>query len=375
LDTGTKISGAAHVALVAWALFGVGFDQEPLPFSTQQVSLITAEDFAALSVQNDAPEVSDQATAMAAPDATEQAPVTPAAEEPQPDRTAALPPEPSAAPEALPVAEPAPPTQDIDATDSVTLLVMPEEPITTLPQSPAPRPEPRRVDRVAPTPVAAPPPDAEPDPVVQEEAAPEPDATEQREEQDNRAPEEATDRIVTEADDTSVLAPTSAPRPPNSRPSPPVRPAETQEPVSAAQPADVAQQPARQDAVAAALSEALNETQSAAPAAGPPLTRGEKDALRVAVSQCWNVGSLSSSALATTVVVAVDMTRDGKPVVNSIRMLSSEGGSADAARQAFEAARRAIIRCGARGYDLPSEKYAQWQDIEMTFNPERMRIR
>ena len=44
-------------------------------------------------------------------------------------------------------------------------------------------------------------------------------------------------------------------------------------------------------------------------------------------------------------------------------------------KQAFEAARRAIIRCGSSGFDLPAEKYGHWRDIEMTFNPERMRIR
>jgi len=47
----------------------------------------------------------------------------------------------------------------------------------------------------------------------------------------------------------------------------------------------------------------------------------------------------------------------------------------DEANQAFGAARRAILRCGARGFQLPSDKYAQWRNIEMTFNPERMRNR
>ena len=51
------------------------------------------------------------------------------------------------------------------------------------------------------------------------------------------------------------------------------------------------------------------------------------------------------------------------------------GGSAASAKQAFEAARRAIIRCGSSGYDLPEDKYGQWKEIEMTFNPERMRIK
>ncbi|MEL7282847.1 MAG: energy transducer TonB, partial [Pseudomonadota bacterium] len=79
---------------------------------------------------------------------------------------------------------------------------------------------------------------------------------------------------------------------------------------------------------------------------GPPLTGGERDALRVAVSRCWNVGSLSTDALGTTVVVAVDMQESGQPVNGSIELVSSSGGSAAAAQQAFEAARRAIIRCG-----------------------------
>ncbi|MDZ4134880.1 MAG: energy transducer TonB, partial [Paracoccaceae bacterium] len=45
------------------------------------------------------------------------------------------------------------------------------------------------------------------------------------------------------------------------------------------------------------------------------------------------------------------------------------------ARQAYEAARRAIIRCGATGFKLPAEKYDQWRNIEMVFNPEKMRIK
>ena len=108
---------------------------------------------------------------------------------------------------------------------------------------------------------------------------------------------------------------------------------------------------------------------------GPPLSSGEKDALRLAVASCWNTGSLSTEALRTTVIVAVSMTEDAKPMANTIRLVSSSGGGAAAARSAFDAARRAIIRCGVRGYGLPVEKYDQWRDIEMTFNPEKMRIK
>jgi hypothetical protein len=127
------------------------------------------------------------------------------------------------------------------------------------------------------------------------------------------------------------------------------------------------------DALAEALGQAGGADQGAP--SGPPLTAGEKDALRVSVQRCWNVGSLSSEALRTTVVVGVRMGEDARPVSGSIELLSSSGGSDAAARQAYEAARRAIIRCGANGYDLPKDKYDHWRDIEMTFNPERMRIK
>ena len=38
---------------------------------------------------------------------------------------------------------------------------------------------------------------------------------------------------------------------------------------------------------------------------------------------------------------------------------------------AFQAARRALIRCGQ--FDMPRAKYAQWKDLEVVFNPEGMK--
>lgn len=110
-------------------------------------------------------------------------------------------------------------------------------------------------------------------------------------------------------------------------------------------------------------------------ASGPPLTQGEQDGLRLAVQQCWNVGALSSEALNTTVIIGFSMTPDAVPETGSLRMVRFSGGSEAAAQQAFDAARRAILRCGATGFGLPSEKYDHWRDIEMTFNPESMRFR
>ena len=99
------------------------------------------------------------------------------------------------------------------------------------------------------------------------------------------------------------------------------------------------------------------------------------DAIGSAVQQCWNLGASSTDAMRTTVIVGVSMNRDGTPAFGSIRLISSEGGTQDSVTQAYEAARRAIIRCGARGFPLPEAKYDHWRDIEMTFNPDGMRLR
>jgi hypothetical protein len=100
-----------------------------------------------------------------------------------------------------------------------------------------------------------------------------------------------------------------------------------------------------------------------------------RDGFRVAVQACWNVGALSTEALNTTVVVAFDMSRDARPDAATMRMIEFSGGSETAANQAYEAARRAIIRCGANGYGLPEESYGRWQQVELVFNPDGMRLR
>ena len=194
------------------------------------------------------------------------------------------------------------------------------------------------------------------------------------------APPEATTEIVTEATETEEVAKTSAPL---SSPKPrtkPSRPAPAPAEPKPAAPA--ATQPAQtRDAVADALAEALaaeggtGTGGSGRAPSGPPLTSGEKDALIVDVKRCWNVGALSSEALRTTVTVGVTMRPDGTPDIGSIRLLGSEGGSDAAARQAYEAGRRAIVRCGSDGFPLPGEKFDHWREIEIVFNPEKMRMR
>ncbi len=375
MHIGHYISGAGHTALIGWLIFGDVFAAEPLPFEATPVSVISGAEYAALIAQGQAPQSTTEVAQPSSPEITPDAPEIAVAEDAANDQSAP-------APAATPSVEEAPdvsqiePLPQAEVSDEAPVLPEPPADVAVLVPEISDTPVPQAAERVAPEAVAQPDPEAVPDPVEQEAVAPDQAGETPREPAEATAPEAAATEIVTEAERPSSVPNTSI-RPPARRPEAPVQtaqPTETPEPEPPA-----AEAPGTEDAVAAALAEALSaeEAPSSAPSTpeGPPLTAGEKDALRVAVQACWNVGSLSTDALNTTVVVNVAMTQDGRPVASSIRMASSSGGSQEAARQAFEAARRAIIRCGARGFDLPVEKYSQWQDIEMTFNPERMRIK
>ncbi|NVO57175.1 energy transducer TonB [Rhodobacteraceae bacterium B1Z28] len=367
MDTGTKISAIAHVSLIGWALFGGTFRSEPLPMSVQDVSVITAEQFAAMTAQRDAPEVPTTPSTLQQPPDPEveaNAPEPTQEEQPRPEPVTPSEPEPEIEPEPVEV----PPEPEV--IEEPPVLTEPEPEIAALPVPPGPEAQPRAADRIAPEAIAPPPPEAQPDDVETPPVSLDEGAEIQQEQQDQTAPEEAAPEIVTEAEETDEQSPLTSPRP-RVRPNRPTPPAE---PVVAETPEPAPENPAQNDeaAINDALAEALG---SGTEPSGPPLTSGEKDAMRLAVSRCWNVGSLSTDALSTVVVVEFSMNRDGTVVGSSISMLDSSGGSAAAANQAYQAARRAILRCGAKGFDLPADKYAQWQEIEITFNPERMRIK
>lgn len=367
MHAGQYISGAGHLALIAWVLLGGVFSSEPPPFETTEVSVISGEEFEALLAAQRSPDSATEVAQPEAPDVTEDAPqvdATPddAVEQPDPVQTE-NPPE-DTPPETVQEAPP----QQAEVTDEPPVLDEPVGDVAVLTPNVAPEAAPRPVERVAPEPVAQPDPEAAPDVDSQEAVAPDETGETVEEPQEATAPDEATTEIVTEA----TAAPASSARPPGQRPSAPApQVAETDNAPANETPATP--QDTTSDAVTDALAAALAE-EPAAPS-GPPLNAGEKESMRVAVSNCWNTGSLSSAALNTTVVIAVSMTPDGIPVQSSIRMIGSSGGSDSAARQAFEAARRAILRCQKNGYPLPQEKYDHWKEIEMTFNPEKMRMK
>lgn len=378
MSTGTITSGVGHAALILWVVLGDWlFQPEPdLEVSVAEVSLVSSSEFDALMAA--APAVPDPPAEPPQPPPEPAAPPTPEvqpepAPEPAPEPVARpdlapdLPPEVPVAPEAQPVAAPEP-----------TAPIAEEAQPVPVPLS-STRPRPRPIDRVATTPV-----DETIDaPEIAETVTPEAseDATSPEvveEPAPAASPEEATTQIVTEAveteDDAPQLAPTSSRRP-QARPE---RVAEMLPEVPA--PASPETNDAEAEAIAAALAQATAETpaednQATQAPSGPPMTSGDIEAMRVAVKQCWNLGSLSSDALRTTVTVQLSVGRDGVPDVGSIRLIGSDGGTDASARIMFTAARSAIARCGRSGFPLPPEKYDQWKDLELVFDPNGMRLR
>jgi len=219
-----------------------------------------------------------------------------------------------------------------------------------------------------------PPQDAQIDDVVRDAVVPDESAEAEivAQEQDATAPEETTTQIVIQD-----LAPTTSARP-STRPSRPA-PVSTQTQTAAVEPppapveTTAPQEAAPQEDVAAALEAALAGAAAPAIAAGPPMTGAERDSFRIAVNRCWNVDP-GSVAARVTVEVAFNLDRDGAVQGNNVRLLSSQG-DASAVDTAFNAARRAILRCQSGGYQLPADKYDQWQEVVITFDPSGMRLR
>ena len=69
-----------------------------------------------------------------------------------------------------------------------------------------------------------------------------------------------------------------------------------------------------------------------------------------------------------SVTLGMNMMKSGKVYGESIRLVSGRGGTENEVDVAFQAARRAILRCQKDGYDLPIESYSSWKDIEITFS-------
>ena len=97
---------------------------------------------------------------------------------------------------------------------------------------------------------------------------------------------------------------------------------------------------------------------------GAILTWGETEAIRMGVNRCWNIDPGSVVGI-TDITVVFKLDRRGR--VGEMWMAGLEPVT-DAERVAYEAARRAILRCQGEGYPVPGDRLEEWTEIYMRFS-------
>jgi hypothetical protein len=127
---------------------------------------------------------------------------------------------------------------------------------------------------------------------------------------------------------------------------------------------------------AAAMASALaRQTGSAdgSAEAQPPMTPAERAAFRMAAQGCWTYDP-ASPAGRSTVTVGFGLDREGH-VAGAVELVWHDAPTPDAADEAFEAARRAILACQTHAVPLPPESHERSRYAEMTFEAPTRAIR
>lgn len=377
MHIGHYISGFGHFLLLFWAILGGLFEaNEAPPLEMVNVSVISTAEYAAIIMPDAPPNAKILVDKILNPSLeSETLPEQPISEEAPVNMTNPYRIEKAAKPDKVPrplnpLKTPMPqiedklPDLDTPSSDRLSML-----------KSPNRIEAPYKVDRIAPMAVAPSVPDIRIDDQTREAAlpvealnSPEIPEPEQISQPKETAEPEAAVEITSKVLKDLPMAPKISLRP-KARPSL-ASVAKTKENYK---PADTQEQ-----SINAALKTALENNANSGIAqktpSGPPLTASEKDGLRLTVQKCWVV-DVGSQAANVIVTVSISMNSDGTVIANSLRLKNSQGGSEGAVEAAFQAARRAILRCQKKSYDLPEEKYDHWREIEFTFDPRKMRIR
>ena len=377
MHIGHYISGFGHFLLLFWAIFGGLFESnEAPPLEMVNVSVISTAEYAAIIMPDAPPNAKILVDKILNPSLESEAlPEQLISEEAPVNMTNPYRIEKAAKPDKVP--RPLNPLQTPmpQIEDKLPDLDTPSSDRLSMLKSPNRIEAPYKVDRIAPMAVAPSVPDIRIDDQTREAAlpvealnSPEIPEPEQISQPKETAEPEAAVEITSKVLKDLPMAPKISLRP-KARPSL-ASVAKTEENYK---PADTQEQ-----SINAALKTALENNANSGIAqktpSGPPLTASEKDGLRLTVQKCWVV-DVGSQAANVIVTVSISMNSDGTVIANSLRLKNSQGGSEGAVEAAFQAARRAILRCQKKSYDLPEEKYDHWREIEFTFDPRKMRIR
>lgn len=128
----------------------------------------------------------------------------------------------------------------------------------------------------------------------------------------------------------------------------------------------------------AALDDLLKEVDSDGDQDGSPaetvgevITATQIDAIRQKIRKCWLVPAGLKGAKDMVVDIKMEIAPDGTvktaEIVDKSRMAQDNGF-----RTAAENAKRAVLDPECNPLPLPKEKYEQWKDLEMSFNPKDM---
>lgn len=97
--------------------------------------------------------------------------------------------------------------------------------------------------------------------------------------------------------------------------------------------------------------------------------------LEPAVGECFSLGLGRQDISNADILVSFSLRENGKPIISSINFESFSGDDYMTASKLFDVARRAIIRCGLNGYQLPNSKYNYWKTVEARFNLKGMSLK
>ena len=390
MRAGATISAVGHSALLLSAVLAGQLEPDPPEFemSFADVSILTEVEFMALtgtkdeaasplndvvSSEADPSDDSDAAEPVEEEESSEQENLASRAE-PEEDTETVLLPQLRPDLDVMPEMPPPDPT------------MVEEEPLvidSTLPVDG--EPSPRQSERVASEASPTPPPEVRIEDTAKPETVPDPDneTKQESEEQDAAAREEASTRIVTEAE---VRPPSRSSFAPILRPGSMTRPAAPSpsrpEPDTPAEQTETKTDSSEIESkiLAAILEDQMEPHSPATVQVSSASDSSEVSAValrgfQLAIQKCWNVGALSSEAARIIVTLRIRLEKDGRPEPGGVIPVRADSGPQVARKLAFDVAARAVRECLAGGYELPQDKYEQWREIELVFNPEQMRLK
>ena len=382
MDIGVKISGAAHAILIGIAIFGAPIfsSDEENPIQISEVSLISLEEFELLTKDNVPVFQSEPELEVQEPEPepeVQEAEPEPEVQEPEPEPEVQEPePEPEVQePEPEPEVqepEPEPEVQEI-INESDSDLIAPiadEDNLGELTPEFNENAAPKAAEIISDVSNEAPEEPADIGALEDTSFEKVNGADEEKLEielNENTPAEESTTQIVTEAEEQkSDLVPSRTSKP-KSRP----RNLKTTKEITTKpklKPKEVVE--AEKDTTAESILESLKEKKEPEPFLN--LTPAQKESvgniIRNKMRLCWNPPVGVENGLTNVMILGLKFDIDGKLVESPVNLTPNSGvGSL----QAFEAARRAVIRCSPYN-ELDPEIYDGWKELNLKFNPKNM---